>query len=300
MRRRIPSHSALLAFEAAARHGSFARAADELARTEGAVSRQIARLEAFLGVTLFERVGNRVRLAPNGARYAAQVRESLDRIERDSLYLMGQPLEGASLDIAVIPTFATRWLIPRLTRFQARHPAITVHLAERMNPFLLAGSGFDAAIHFEHPAWAGMHCHRLLEEVLVPVCSPALLARAGDPAAPETLDALPRLHRRQNPDAWQRYALEAGIALTHPAVGPRYDLHAMSIEAALAGLGVALVPRLYVGNELEQGRLVAPWPDSTAVSKCFCLVLPEPVELSTAPLARFATWLIDEARDPAP
>lgn len=179
MRRKIPSHSALLAFEAAARHGSFARAAEELALTEGAISRQIARLETFLGVALFNRAGNRVRLAPNGTRYAAQVREILDRLERDSLYLMGQPAEGASIDIAAIPTFATRWLIPRLKRFQQRHPNVTVHIAECMEPFLLAGSGFDAAIHFDHPAWAGMHRHHLLEEVLVPVCSPALLAEAG-------------------------------------------------------------------------------------------------------------------------
>jgi DNA-binding transcriptional LysR family regulator len=282
-----------MAFEAAARHGSFARAAEELALTEGAVSRQIGRLEAFLGVALFERVGNRVRLAPNGTRYAAQVREILDRLERDSLYLMGQPIEGASIDIAAIPTFATRWLIPRLKRFQDRHPNITVHIAERMDPFILAGSGFDAAIHFEHPAWAGMHLHRLLEEVLVPVCSPALLANAG---ANLSLDELPRLHRRQNPDAWQLYAQEAGIVLTNSAVGARYDLHSMLIEAALAGLGVALVPRLYVGAELEQGRLVAPWPDGKAIAKNFCLVLPEPIELSEAPLQAFAKWMLHEAQ----
>ena len=132
MRRKIPSNSALMAFEAAARHGSFARAADELALTEGAISRQIARLEAFLGVPLFERIANRVRLVPNGVRYATQVREVLDRLERDSQYLMGQPVDGGSLEIATIPTFATRWLIPRLKQFNEQHPDITVHLAERM------------------------------------------------------------------------------------------------------------------------------------------------------------------------
>jgi DNA-binding transcriptional LysR family regulator len=293
MRRKIPSNSALLAFEAAARHGSFARAAEELALTEGAISRQIGRLEVFLGVVLFKRVGNRVRLAPNGTRYAVQVREILDRLERDSLYLMGQPIEGASIDIAAIPTFATRWLIPRLKRFQNMHPNITVHIAERMEPFILAGSGFDAAIHFEHPAWAGMHLHKLLEEVLVPVCSPALLADAGEN---RSLDDLPRLHRRQNPNAWQLYAQEAGIVLTNSAVGARYDLHSMLIEAAVAGLGVALVPRLYIGTELEQGRLVAPWPDGKAITKNFCLVLPEPIELSEGPLQAFAKWILDEAR----
>lgn len=294
MRRKIPSNSALMAFEASARHGSFARAADELALTEGAISRQIGRLEAFLGVTLFERVGNRVRLLPNGARYAAQVRETLDRLERDSQYLMGQASDSASLDIATIPTFAVRWLIPRLARFREMHPRITVHLAERMEPFVLAGSGFDAAIHFEHPAWTGMRTHRLLHETLVPVCHPALLG-GGEGAT--SLDELPRLHRRQNPDAWQRYAQETGIVLTNPAVGPRYDLHSMQIGAALAGLGVALVPRFYVETELAEGRLVAPWPDGESISKTFCLILPEPIRLSDGPLQLFANWLLEEARD---
>jgi DNA-binding transcriptional LysR family regulator len=294
MRRKIPSNSALMAFEASARHGSFARAADELALTEGAISRQIGRLEAFLGVALFERVGNRVRLLPNGARYAAQVRETLDRLERDSQYLMGQASDNASLDIATIPTFAVRWLIPRLARFREMHPRITVHLAERMEPFVLAGSGFDAAIHFEHPAWTGMRTHRLLHETLVPVCHPTLLG-GGEGAT--SLDELPRLHRRQNPDAWQRYAQETGIVLTNPAVGPRYDLHSMQIGAALAGLGVALVPRFYVETELAEGRLIAPWPDSQSISKTFCLILPEPIRLSDGPLQLFANWLLEEARD---
>lgn len=297
MRRKIPSNSALMAFEASARHGSFARAADELALTEGAISRQIGRLEAFLGVTLFERVGNRVRLLPNGERYAAQVREALDRLERDSQYLMGQPSDGASLDIATIPTFAARWLIPRLARFREDHPNIIVHLAERMEPFVLAGSGFDAAIHFEHPAWTGMRTHRLLHETLVPVCHPALLDRGEGTAS---LDELPRLHRRQNPDAWQRYAQETGIVLTNPAVGARYDLHSMQIEAALAGLGVALVPRIYIETELAKGRLVAPWPDGESISKIFCLILPEPIRLSGGPIQMFANWLLKEVRSSNP
>ena len=294
MRRKIPSNSALMAFEAAARHRSFARAAEELALTEGAISRQIARLEGFLGVALFNRIGNRVRLAPNGARYAVQVREVLDRLERDSQYLMGQHVDGGSLDIAVTPTFATRWLIPRLKRFQDKHPNITVHFAERTEPFILPESGFDAAIHFEHPAWVGMHTHSLLQEVLVPVCHPGLL----DGTSPEALlDRLPRLHRRQNPDAWQRYAQELGVVLTNASTGARYDLHSMLIEAALAGLGVSLVPRLYIESELEQGRLVAPWPEGKTIAKTFCLVLPEPLALGEGPLQAFGSWVIEEAKD---
>ncbi|WP_175676418.1 LysR substrate-binding domain-containing protein [Burkholderia ambifaria] len=281
-----------MAFEAAARHGSFARAADELALTEGAISRQIGRLEMFLGVSLFERVGNRVRVAPNGARYAAQVREVLDRLERDSQYMMGQPGDGGSVDIAVTPTFATRWLIPRLKDFQTRHPNITVHFADRAEPFVLAGSGFDAAIHFEQPAWAGMHTYRLCEEVLVPVCHPSLLA-GGDPDA--LLGTLPRLHKRQTPDAWAAYVQETRLPVSNPAAGARYDLYSMLIAAALAGLGVALVPRLYVDAEIARGSLAAPWPDGRGVVKRFCLVLPEALELGDGPLQTFAHWVLRQA-----
>nr|WP_202405373.1 LysR substrate-binding domain-containing protein [Saccharibacter sp. 17.LH.SD] len=281
-----------MAFEAAARHGSFSRAASELSLTEGAISRQIARLESFLETTLFERVGNRVRLLPNGERYAAQVREILDRLERDSQLLMRQPSGSASLDIATLPTFATRWLIPRLRGFEERHPNITIHLAERMDPFVLTGSGFDAAIHFDHPAWAGMRIHHLLNEVLIPVCHPALLERKKT----NILDDLPRLHRWQNPDAWHQYAQDTGLTLTNPAIGARYDLHIMLIEAALSELGVALVPRLYVERDLLDGRLIAPWPASNVLSKTFCLILPEPLRLSRTPIQNFAHWLIQEAK----
>lgn len=127
----------------------------------------------------------------------------------------------------------------------------------------------------------------------MPVCSPALLADAG---ANTSLDASPLLHRRQNPDAWQRYAQASGIVLANPAVGAPYDLHVMLIEAALAGLGVAWVPRLYIDAELEQGRLVAPWPDGKGLTKNFCLVLPEPIELSERPVQAFSKWILEEAR----
>jgi len=292
MRRKLPSNSALLAFEAAARHGSFARAANELALTEGAISRQIGRLESFLDVTLFERIGNRVRLLPAGQRYARQVREILDRLEHESQLVQGQSKDSIALDIASLPTFACRWLIPRLLRFQRQQPHVTLHVAERLEPFVLAGSGFDAFIHFAHPAWQGAHAYPLWQEVLIPVCHPELLQNQPSPR----LDELPRLHRRQTPDAWQRYAEESGTHLTRPALGARYDLHAMLLEAALAGLGVALVPRLYVEAEIQQGRLVAPWPEGRTVGKTFCLVLPQAMEVSAPPLRAFAQWILEEAK----
>ena len=291
MRRKIPSSASLQAFDAAARHGNFARAAEELSLTEGAISRQIARLEALLNRKLFDRVGSRVKLNPVGARYAHHVRETLDRLERDTQYVMGIPEDSRSLDIAVLPTFSSRWLIPRLNSFNALFPDITLNIAARTDPFILPGSGFDAVIHFQHSAWAGMRMQFLFQENLLPVCHPALLTHDE---VNQQLNALPRIHRRQNPDAWQRYARESGIHLDNPGQGARYDLHEMAIAAVMAGQGVALVPRMYIENELRCGTLVSPWPASDCLSKKFCLVKPAETGENEAALASFERWLLTE------
>ncbi|ELY4299705.1 LysR family transcriptional regulator [Cronobacter turicensis] len=291
MRRKIPGSASLQAFEAAARHGNFARAAEELALTESAISRQIARLEALLDCKLFDRAGSRVRLNPMGARYAARVRETLARLDMDAQYIRGIPEGGQHLELAALPTFTSRWLIPRLGAFRARHPDITLNIAARTEPFILSGSGFDAALHFEHPAWAGMRVTRLFEERLLPVCHPSLLTTAD---ADDPLNALPRIHRRQNPQAWQDWARETGPALNNPAQGVRYDLHEMAIAAALAGQGVALVPRRYVEDELARGTLVAPWPEALSLSKTFCLITPAESGMNDPALAAFGQWLQDE------
>lgn len=291
MRRKIPSSASLLAFDAAARHGNFARAAEELSLTEGAVSRQIARLETLLMCKLFDRTGNRVSLNANGTRYAQHVSEILERLDRDTQYLKGMPEGRLSLEIAALPTFACRWLIPRLPDFHNKHPDIILNIAVRTDPFILPGSGFDAAIHFEHPAWTGMRRRVLLQETLVPVCHPALLT-CGNLA--EQLNRLPLIHRRQNPQAWEHYGKETGIALDNPAQGVRYDLHAMTIAAALAGMGVALVPGMYVDDELRRRVLVAPWPEARALTKTFCLITPIQAGVNTIALQQFESWLCDE------
>lgn len=294
MRRKLPSNASLQAFEAAARHGNFARAAEELSLTEGAISRQIARLESLLNCRLFDRTGSRVKLNPVGARYAHHVRETLERLDRDTQYIMGTPEGSKSLEIAALPTFSSRWLIPRLSGFRSMYPDITLNIAARTDPFIFSGSGFDAAIHFEHPAWAGMHMHFLFQEKLVPVCHPALLT---DKNIDVQLSELPRIHRRQNVEAWQNYAQANGIIFDNPAQGVRYDLHEMVIAAALAGQGVAMVPRMYVEKEISSGALVAPWPESENLSKKFCLVKPVETGLNESALQDFERWLLAEILD---
>ena len=291
MRRKIPSSTSLQAFDAAARHGNFARAAEELSLTEGAISRQIARLESLLNCKLFDRTGSRVKLNPAGARYARHVHETLERLERDTQYIMGLPDGGKSLDIAVLPTFSSRWLIPRLNSFTSLYPDITLNIAASTDPFILTGSGFDAVVHFEHPAWAGMRTQFLFQETLIPVCHPSLLSQQD---IFEQLNALPRIHRRQNPEAWHLYAREKGIHLDNPGQGVRYDLHEMAIAAAMARQGVALVPRMYVENELKHGLLSSPWPESATLSKRFCLVKPSETGANNAALEDFERWLLGE------
>ena len=174
MRRKIPSTAALVAFEAAARHQSFTRAAEELALTQGAVCRQIAALESFLGVALFRRTRRGVTLTDSGLSYARRMAAQLDAVERDTLAVMGQ--QGASsIELAVVPTFATQWLLPRLKDFQTLHPQITVNLTNRTRPFLFADTEFDAAIYFGDGDWSGTQAHFLMHEQAVPVCSPRLL-----------------------------------------------------------------------------------------------------------------------------
>ena len=294
MRRNIPSSASLLAFEAAARHGNFARAAEELSLTEGAISRQIARLESLLKCKLFDRTGSRVKLNPVGARYARHVGETLERLDRDTQYITGMPEGNRSLELAALPTFASRWLIPRLSGFRKQHPDITLNIAARIDPFILTGSGFDAAVHFDHPAWAGMRMDFLFKENLVPVCHPELLT---DTDLSSLLNELPRIHRRQNPEAWYSYACESGIVLDNPAQGVRYDLHEMAIAAALAGDGVALVPWMYVEKDLSSGALAAPWPKSEVLSKSFCLVKPVETGINDAALQVFEQWLKAEITD---
>ena len=158
MRRKIPGTDLLVAFETAARHQSFTRAAEELSLTQSAVCRKISALEDYLGVQLFNRVKKRVSLSGVGQIYARQIRENLKRIEHDTLSLMAHRSAGRVLELAVIPTFATRWLIPRLADFQKHHPDITLDLTTRNEPFMFIDTPFDAAIHCGGPIWPGGIC----------------------------------------------------------------------------------------------------------------------------------------------
>lgn len=293
MRRKIPGIETLIAFETAARHQSFTRSADELALTQSAVGRQIACLEEYLGVALFNRVKKRLSLTDVGRVYAAQIRAHLERIERDTLAAMAHGGAGGILEIAVIPTFATRWLIPRLPRFYAQHSDITLNLTTRAEPFLFDDTPFDAAIHFGKPVWPGAVTQHLFGEEMTPVCSPALLGgRSRIPAS--ELANFTLLHQSARADAWRQWFAAAGIENPDCMKGQRYELFSMLVEAARAGLGVALVPRFFVSSELASGELQIPCDLSLRNEKAYYLVLPE-AKQNCPLLAKFSTWLLQTA-----
>jgi LysR family glycine cleavage system transcriptional activator len=293
MKRRIPSTVALSLFEAAARHESFARAAAEMYLTESAVSRQIAVLEEYLGVKLFSRVKKQVILTDAGRMYSRNIRGSLDEIEMHTKSLMEHKGAGGVLELAVIPTFASRWLLPRLNDFLQKNPGIMVNLTERAEPFTFRGTNLDAALHFDAPVWDGVEKVHLFEEEVVPVLSPAHFD-ARKIRKPVDLLSLPLLHKRARPEAWQHWFEAADYTGAVPPPAMRFELYAMVIDAVRAGLGVGLVPRFYVQEEVDDGLLAMPIDVSLKHEKRYCFVYPEHKRDSPVVQA-FSAWVVEAA-----
>lgn len=298
MRRKLPSTQALACFESAARHESYTRAGQELALTQGAVSRQIAALEEFLGVVLFRRTRHGVALTDRGRDYARQVARRLDALELDTLNLMSGQAAGSSLALAAVATFATRWLIPRLPDLARRHPQITVNIETRTRPFLFGDEGFDAALYAgtaeQVQNWPGTQAVLLMSEEVLPVCSAALL-QGRAPLTPQQVAELPLLQQSTRPDAWRLWFEAMGVAAPHWQSGPRYELFSMSATAAAHGLGVALVPRMLVEDDLSRGDLVVACERSLQGSRGYYLVSPQRRDPPAA-LALFRDWLVERAR----
>lgn len=275
-------------FEAAARHESFVRAADELHLTHGAVSRQIRQLEETLGVALFERRNRGVFLTVAGRTLYAAATQSMEMLAGAASRIRTQPVAQA-LVLSCEPTIAMRWLIPRLPRFTARHPDIPLHLMAAGGPIDFARSGADLALR-RNDFHFGVHLHarEVAQEWVGPVCRPGV---AGAPVQP--FAALDRLHTRSRPDAWQRWAAATGNQ--DPFGGDAWFEHFyLSLQAAAAGLGCALASRLMAVDEIADGRLVAPLgfvPDGTS----YHLLSPTPFEHDARRQALLA-WLREEAQ----
>lgn len=294
MRRKLPSSQALSCFEAAARHQSFTRAAQELALTQGAVSRQVAALEEFVGMALFKRSQHGMALTPAGQDYARKIQQRLEGLERDTIDLMAHQGLGDAVKLATMPTFATRWLIPRLPLLNKEQPELIVHLETSTRPFMFANTGFDAALYAGTPEqvqqWAGTRADFLLQEDVLPVCSPALLPNGQ--ITPEELARLPLLQQTTRIEGWRQWFNAYNVDAPFAMRGPRYELFSMTSVAAMHGLGVALMPSFLIQNELATGALVVACNRPLRSERAYYLVQPISVERPALDLLR--DWLLHQ------
>jgi DNA-binding transcriptional LysR family regulator len=300
-RRILPSLTALQFFEAAVRHMSFTRAARELNVTQSAVSRQIRQLEEYVGRPLFRRVKQRLVLTEPGEAYSVAVRDLLDQAEAATLQVMAYGGGGGVLTVAVLPTFGSRWLMPRLPDFTARHPEIQLDLVTQVRPFEFAGSGIDAAIHFGSEVWPGAVCHRLMGEVVLPVGSPALLAGRPPVARPQDVGRFTLLQHVTRPQAWQEWLRACGVEDLDGRVGPRFEQFHMVIQAAIAGVGLALLPQFLIHEELAGGRIVVAIDRPVTSEYAYYLVYPER-KADSQRVVLFRDWLLGQCAwaHPAP
>lgn len=288
MRRKIPQTAWLTAFEAAARHQSYTKAAEELALTQSAVCRQIAALEEFVGVRLFRRSSRGVALTDAGTRYGQQVARRLDEVEQDTVELMSRGGEGGTLNLAVVPTFGTRWLVPRLPDFLARHPSVGIHMAAQSRPFVFEETPFDAAIYAGERQWPGTSGMLLMRENIAAVCKPGTVPERSLREADWARYTL--LQQSTRPYAWRQWLAAQGSRVAGDMSGPRFELFSMLIEAAIQGLGIALVPRFLVEDEVRRGLLVEAGGRFYLSGLSYYLVYPE--RKAEAPsLSVFTTWL---------
>jgi DNA-binding transcriptional LysR family regulator len=278
-----------LAFEACARLGSATQAATELSLTQSAISRQIKALEGQLGIQLMARQGRRLTCTQAGTEYVREVRDILGKLAQASANATTQAQSG-TLSLAILPAFGMHWLAPRLSAFAATHPEVTVNLSTRLQPFTLGSSPFDAAIHFGHEDWPGVHYMPLMPEVVMPVCAPDM---TGAPFAnPDQLRKHPLLHLETRPRAWARW-FDAVDQPYDPPQGMMFDQFATMAQAALHGLGIALLPTFVANPYLKSGQLILASDKTTESIGSYYLVWPSD-RPAPPPLLAFCEWLLTQ------
>lgn len=293
MSRRLPPLNALRAFEVAARTGSFTRAAETLRVSQGAISRQIAHLEAFLQIPLFDRKGKQLTLTQHGLAYSRVVTSALEQIERETQRLLptGRQL---SLRIKTFPSFAERWLVPRLGGFQATHPDVDVQITTSMQAAELLQEHVDLTIERVSLRQRDAIYDPLFEIELVPVCTREHVI--GPPPIEKPADVLqhPLLHALNRPNDWKRWLETAGVSeLTIPR-GLEFGNSSMVYQAAAHGAGIAIAQSRFVEDDVADGRLVAPFKLAVPTGEIYYLVsLPKQSYAASA----FRDWVLAESRN---
>jgi len=292
MLRRLPSLNALKAFEAAARHESFTRAAEELFVTQGAVSHQVKALELELGVKLFNRERQRLVITAAGRDYLTAIRDAFDRIAIGTEQLLQRQNSGV-LTVSTSPDFAAKWLVNRLGRFAEEHPHIDLRVSATLHHVDFAREDVDLAVRHGDGNWPGLDVVRLSSEQLFPVCSPKLLTGRNRLARPADVLKFTLIHVDDRKD-WARW-LEAagvhGVELTH---GPVLNRVSMAIDAAVDGQGIVLARTTLAATDLINGRLLRPFAEELRLSKTYWIICPKAT--TTLPkIITFRDWLVAEA-----
>jgi LysR family glycine cleavage system transcriptional activator len=294
MPRRLPPLNALRVFEAAARHESFTRAAEELYVTQGAVSQQVKALETTLGVKLFLRERQRLALTAAGRDYLVVVRDALDRIALGTERLRRRESSGV-LTVSTSPDFAAKWLVHRLGRFAEAHPGIDLRVSAAMHAVDFAREEVDIAVRHGDGRWTGLDVVRLTAERLFPVCSPRLIAGRKRLKASDLLNY--PLLRLDDWNAWARWFAAAGVD-TPARPGPVLNRASMLIDAAVDGQGIALARTALAAHDLIAGRLVRPVDVALRMPNTYWIVCPQ-ATAALPKIAAFRAWLLSQAADDA-
>jgi LysR family glycine cleavage system transcriptional activator len=285
---------ALQAFEAAARYESFSRAADELNLTQSAISRQVRGLELALGIRLFELVRQRVVLTKVGRLYLRDVRRMLIILETSSLRAIELAGGDEPIDLAVLPTFCARWLLPRLPDLYGACADISVNCLSYGHHFVFEDEIFDAAILFGGPTWPGAVADHLFDQAVTPVCSPEFRNRHRIQHESDLIDA-PHLQLASRPTQWADWFKAAGLSAPSPMRCARFDEDAILARAAVLSLGVTLLPEFLIQDELRSGDLVRVGAARRDADQGYYLVVPE-AKLGSKRVARFRRWILAQAK----
>lgn len=285
MKRQLPSMTALECFEAVMRHGLVTRAAEDLNLTQSAVSRQIGNLESFARHPLFRR--ERKRLVPTEAahEFAKKLSPLLDTLEHETMRLISWGAEDRVLTLGLLPTFGSRWLIPRLGDFTDNHSDIQLNIVTALTFEGFLEANADVCILYGEGNWEGYTSHRVVDEEIIPVISPNHYSSSD-------LFDYEHLQMTTRPNAWQTWLNSRGENNSSQKLGPKFENFTMMIEAAHSGLGVAMMPLMYVQNDLKLGRLLAPFGPAIPSKAGYYLAYPEHLS-DSAKVKAFRTWLIN-------
>jgi LysR family transcriptional regulator, glycine cleavage system transcriptional activator len=289
---RLPPMNSLRAFEVAARHRNFSRAAVELCVTQGAVSKQVAKLEESLGVLLFRRRGREVRLTSEGARFYVFVHQAFERIG-EGVDLFARRSNRSMLKIKVPPTLGVRWFVPRLVHFHGRHPEMDVQITTSHQPVDFEQEDVDVAIHWGLGDWEGLAADFLIGEELTPVCSPARLQ--GKPLRRVAdLSEHVLLHSMNRTNDWRIWLQAAGARDIDWTRALKFENFGLTYQAAIDRLGVVVAQCAFVEDDLASGRLIAPFPLIVPGERAYFLVCP-PDRRDQHKVAVFREWLLEAA-----